>query len=117
MIKLQDLINELDKPQDVYSPGEGPETDSFSKQGFRLKGTTVDPKTGTSSSTVEYEPDIKKIARSLEKYRDEFRIVSKSNVSDIKELAENINVALHRIAKATYRLNEMIQYNKKYKNA
>ena len=91
------------------------EAEDDSQKGFRLKNTSTNPLTGKSESEVEYDPDVKRIARELEGYRKEFKIVSKSNVSEIKELAENIDIALHRIAKATYKLNELIQYNKKYK--
>ena len=100
MIKLTDLIKEANDD---------------SEKGFRLKNTSTDPLTGKSESEVEYDPDVERIARELEGHRKEFKIISKSKVPEIKELAENIDIALHRIAKATYKLNELIQYNKKYK--
>lgn len=115
MIKLTNLINEIEKPENVYAPGQGPEASNIEKKGFRLKNTTIDPETGKSSSEVEYEPKLKQIAADLESYREEFKIVSKSNTEEIKTLAENIDTALHRIAKAMYKLNEMIQYKKRYK--
>ena len=114
MIKFKDLLNEIEKPESIYNPGQESE-DDFDKKGFRFKKTTIDPATGRSTSEVEYEPDIEKIARSLEGYRNEFKIVSQSNVAEIKELAENIDEALRRVAGAMYKLNKKIEYKKKYK--
>jgi len=114
MIKLTDLVNEIEKPENVYAPGQEPEED-FDKKGFRLKGTTIDPTTGKSSSEVEYEPKLKQIAANLESYRDEFKIVSQSNVTEIKELAEKIDEALRRVATAAYELSRKVKYKKKYK--
>lgn len=67
MIKLAELLNELDKPEQIYTPGYNPkrEDDDLIKKGFRTVGTVIDPETGRSSSDVEYLPKFDKLKRDL----------------------------------------------------
>jgi translation initiation factor 2 gamma subunit (eIF-2gamma) len=67
MIKLAELLNELDKPEQMYVPGFSPEEQDkeFLKKGYRMVGTTIDPETGRSSSNVEQIAQFNKISNEL----------------------------------------------------
>jgi len=75
MIKLAELLNELDKPENIYAPGYTPKSadDELIQKGFRTTGTTINPETGTSTSVVEYLPKFDKIKRDLGSIAKEIR--------------------------------------------
>ena len=75
MIKLVDLLNEADKPENIYVPGYSLENDDmdFLKKGYRMTGTTIDPETGKSTSNVEQVADFKRISNILGEMLQEIR--------------------------------------------
>jgi len=75
MIKLVDLLNELDKPEQMYVSGFSPENYDmdFLKKGYRMTGTTIDPETGKSTSNVEQVADFKRISNMLGEMLQEIR--------------------------------------------
>jgi len=75
MIKLAELLNELDKPEQMYVPGFSPEEQDkeFLKKGYRMVGTTIDPETGRSSSNVEQIAQFNKISNELSSIMKQIR--------------------------------------------
>jgi len=113
MIKLTDLIKELDKPENVYAPGEGPEIDSFLKQGFRTKQTSINPETGTISSEVEYLPAFEQVRRDLLKYRKEFQPFKYHPNEAVAKTAKDLNTLMTKAANLVFALDKMIELTKK----
>jgi hypothetical protein len=115
MIKLTDLLSEVEKPEQIYNPGQGSEED-FNKKGFRLKSTKINPETGTSTSEVEYAPDLDRVAREIAGYKDKMQPVIKwAENPKARDLAKNISIALDRVSKALYSLGDLMEYDKEYK--
>jgi hypothetical protein len=114
MIKLQDLINELGKPENIYSPGINPEepSDDFLKRGFRLKGTSVNPVTGASMSDVEYLPEFDKIKMDIGNFAKTFRTYKFSADPDIASVATKLVTALNKADQLTTVLKEMTKNRK-----
>jgi len=115
MIKLTDLISELEKPKNIYAPGIEPEAsnDDFLKQGFRTKGTTINPETGTISSEVEYLPAFEKVRKDLLKYRKEFQPFKFHPNESIAKSAKDLNTLLTKAANLVFALNKMVELTKK----
>jgi hypothetical protein len=114
MIKLTDLINELEKPENIYNPGYGPEkTDDFLKQGFRTKQSSVNPETGTVTSDVEYLPAFEQVRRDLLKYRKEFQPFKYHPNESIAKSAKDLNTLLTKAANLVFALDKMVELTKK----
>ena len=113
MIKLTDLINELDKPENVYRPGERPDTDSFLQQGFRTKKSSVNPETGTVTSDVEYLPAFEQVRRDLLKYRTEFQPFKYHPNESIAKSAKDLNTLLTKAANLVFALDKMVELTRK----
>jgi hypothetical protein len=111
MIKLTDLINELDKPKNIYAPGANPETpsDDFLQKGFRLKGTSINPITGASMSDVEYLPEFDRIKMEIGNFAKTFRTYKFSSNPDIASVATKLVTALNKADQLTTVLNNMIK--------
>ena len=99
MIKLAELLNELDKPENIYEPGYSPEEQDkeFLKKGYRMSGTTIDPETGRSTSNVEQLAQFGKISNELSDIMKQIRplkrlIARKEDVllKQIKAMASGI---------------------------
>jgi hypothetical protein len=115
MIKLTDLINELDKPENIYAPGSEPETssDDFLKRGFRTKGITINPETGTVSSEVEYLPAFEQVRKDLLKYRKEFQPFKYHPNESIAKSAKDLNTLLTKAANLVFALDKMVELQRK----
>jgi hypothetical protein len=110
MIKLTDIIQELEKPKNLYSPT--PEEEFFTK-GYRTTVTNVDPETGKSESTVEYLPEFKKIGLDILNTAKIFKYYQHSDNEKIAELAINLTKAVSKVSKAVFALNDMVELEKR----
>ena len=110
MIKLTDIIQELEKPKNLYSPT--PE-EEFLTKGYRTTVTNVDPETGRSESAVEYLPEFKKIGLDIKKTAEVFKYYQNSDNKKIAELATNLTKAVFKVSKAIFALNDMVELEKR----
>jgi hypothetical protein len=115
MIKLTDLLKELDRPEQIYAPGQGPEPDDFMQKGFRTTSTTVDPETGASTSTVEYLPSFEKVRKDLLKYRKEFQPFKFHPNESIAKTSKDLNTLLTKAANKVFALDKMVELQRKNK--
>ena len=115
MIKLADLIKELEKPEQIYAPGYGPEDedDDFLKRGFRTKGTTVDPETGAISSEIEYLPPFDKIKKDLGEMAKMIRPLKHMLDPDIADTSKKLITALNKARELTGVVDGLIKLKKK----
>lgn len=114
MIKLQDLLNELEKPEQIYAPGYEPEpNDDIIKKGFRTTKTTVDPETGTVSSNVEYLPAFEQVRRDLLQFRKEFQPFKYHPNESIAKSAKDLNTLLTKAANLVFALDKMVELQRK----
>jgi hypothetical protein len=111
MIKLTDLINELDKPKNIYAPGANPETpsDDFLQRGYRMTNTTIDPETGKTFSDVEYLPEFDRIKMEIGNFAKTFRTYKFSSNPDIASVATKLVTALNKADQLTTVLNNMVK--------
>jgi hypothetical protein len=118
MIKLTELINELEKPASVYKPGmepRGEPGEDMLQKGFKLGKTTVNPETGTSMSDVEYLPEFDNIRRQLQKMRKEFQPFKFSSNEDIAKTSKDIVTNMTRLSQMVFALDKMIELQGKNK--
>jgi hypothetical protein len=117
MIKLIDLLNELEKPEQIYAPGQDPETaiadDELMKRGFKLGKPEINPETGTSSSTVIYLPNFEQIRRQILSMRKEFQPFKFSSNADIAKVSKDINTNMTKLSQLIFALDKMIELQKK----
>jgi hypothetical protein len=113
MIKLQDLINEIKKPEQIYVPGYEPEEDDFLKKGFRTKQTDVNPETGAVSSEVEYLPAFDQIRKDILQNRKEFQPFKYHSNPNIAKTAKDLNTLLSKAANIVFALDKMIEMERK----
>jgi translation initiation factor 2 gamma subunit (eIF-2gamma) len=113
MIKLAELLNELDKPEQIYIPGYSPEEQDkeFLKKGYRMVGTTIDPETGRSTSNVEQVAQFDEISNELSSIMKQIRpfkrlIANKEDrlIQQIKIKATNI---ISDLGKAQTAINDL----------
>jgi len=109
MIKLTDLINELDKPKNIYTPGYNPEDDDeFLQKGYKTTNTIINPETGTSTSDVEYLSDFDRIKVDIELFVKKMRTHKFSADPDIAKVATQLVTSLNKANELTTVLNNMI---------
>ena len=116
MIKLTDLIKELEKPEQIYAPGaqhEETSDEDFLKKGFRTKKTTIDPETGAVSSEVEYLPSFERVRRDLLKFRKEFQPFKFHPNEPIAKSAKDLNTLLTKAANLVFALDKMVELQRK----
>lgn len=114
MIKLTDLISELEKPSQVYSPGFQPgKEDDLIQRGFKMSTPEIDPETGTVSSTVQYLPKFEQIRREVLKMRKEFQPFKYSSNEDIAKLAKDINTNMTKLSQMIFALDKMVELQRK----
>jgi hypothetical protein len=106
MIKLQTLL------EDVYA--EKPETE-YTSPGFKLSAPEIDPETGTSTSYVTYDPQLRKIEAELYGYIKAIRKYKQSSNREIADLTTSLSIALSRIAKAMGQLHDKVELEKEKK--
>ena len=114
MIKLTDIIQELDVPTNIYASGikQSPD-DEFMKTGMRMSKPIIDPETGASTSTVEYLPAFEKVRRDVLKMRKEFQPFKFSSDPDIAKISKNINTHLTQVSQLVFALDKMIELQRK----
>jgi hypothetical protein len=114
MIKLTDLISELEKPKNIYNPGyESEPEDTFIKQGFRTKPSSVNPETGAIMSDVEYLPAFEQVRRDLLKYRKEFQPFKFHPNESISKTAKDLNTLITKAANLVFALDKMVELTRK----
>jgi hypothetical protein len=103
MIKLADLLNEIEKPENVYNPGQSPEEEDidFLTKGYRMTGTTIDPETGKSISSVEYLASFSEINNELSSIMKQIRPFKRLIANEKDTLVTNIKT------KATYIISNL----------
>jgi len=114
MIKLADILAELEKPSQIYAPGAQPEKgDDITQKGFTLGKPEIDPETGTVTSTVTYLPKFEQIRRDVLKMRKEFQPFKFSSNEDIAKLAKDINTNMTKLSQMIFALDKMVELQKK----
>lgn len=119
MIKLSSiLLNELEKPTQIYAPGYGPEKgpkDIISK-GFATGPAEIDPETGKVTTSVEYLPQFKKMRVDLLRKRDEikpFKFMTSN--PDISNTAKEIDKLIGKLSQLIFALDKMVELQQKLK--
>ena len=114
MIKLTDLIKELGKPENIYTPGYTPKDpdDELIQRGFRTTGTTINPETGTSTSTVEYLPRFDQIKKDLGDTAKTIRPFKFKTDPSIADVAKKLVTALNKAQELTGVLDALIKAEK-----
>jgi hypothetical protein len=114
MIKLIDILNELEKPSRIYvsNPPEAND-DEIIQRGFKLGTPEVDPETGTVTSTVQYLPNFEKVRREVLKMRKEFQPFKYSANPDIAKLSKDINTNLTKLSQMIFALDKMVELQRK----
>ena len=114
MIKLVDILNELEKPSQIYAPGQQPgKEDDIIQKGFQLGEPEVDPETGTVTSTVRYLPKFEQIRREVLKMRKEFQPFKYSSNPDIAKLSKDINTNMTKLSQMIFDLDKMVELQRK----
>ena len=113
MIKLVELLNELDKPENIYTPGYTPEEQDkeFLKKGYRMVGTTIDSETGKSTSSIEQIAQFDKISKNLSDMMAEIRpiaglIVKEEDIA-LKQIKAKAMVAISFLGQAQKAVNNV----------
>ena len=114
MIKLTDLLNELERPSRIYVSAP-PETndDEMVQRGFKLGKPEVDPETGTVMNTVKYLPKFEQVRREVLKMRKEFQPFKYSSNEDIAKLAKDINTNMTKLSQMIFALDKMVELQRK----
>jgi hypothetical protein len=117
MIKLIDLL-ELEKPTNIYAPGEepgdAPEKDLMQK-GFKLGKATIDPETGASITSVEYLPEFETVRRQILKMRKEFQPFKYAADENVAKIAKEINSNMTKLSQLIFALDKMVELQRKNK--
>ena len=113
MIKLIYILNELEKPSQIYAPGQKPGNEPLIQRGFELTSSEVDPETGTVTSTVKYLPKFEQIRRDVLKMRKEFQPFKYSANPDIAKLAKDINTNMTKLSQMIFALDKMVELQRK----
>jgi hypothetical protein len=113
MIKLIDILNELEKPSQIYAPGQKPGNEPLIQRGFELTQSEVDPETGTVTSTVKYLPKFEQIRRDVLKMRKEFQPFKYSANPDIAKIAKDINTNMTKLSQMIFALDKMVELQRK----
>jgi hypothetical protein len=114
MIKLIDILNELEKPSKIYT-GEPPSTsgEEIIQRGFKLGTPEVDPETGTVTSTVQYLPKFEQIRKDVLKMRKSFQPFRYSSNPDVAKLAKDINTNMTKLSQMIFALDKMVELQRK----
>lgn len=112
MIKLINILKELEKPSQVYTTNNPPEED-FIQKGFKLSKPEIDPKTGKSSTTVTYLPIFEQSRRDLLNMRQEFQPFKFSSNPDVAKLAKDINTNITKLTQMIFALDKTVELQKK----
>jgi hypothetical protein len=115
-MKLIDILKELDKPTNIYAPGEepgNPPEKDLMKHGFKLGKASVDPETGASANDVTYLPAFEQLRRQVLSMRTEFQPFKFSANPDIAKVSKDINTNLTKVSQLIFALDKMIELQRK----
>ena len=114
MIKLIKLIKELEKPENLYSPGVNNKDsdDEFIKRGYKTT-TKVNPDTGKEESTVEYLPRFEEIRKNILRDRKEVQPFKFSSNPDIAKVAKEANTMMTKLSQMIFALDKMIELERR----
>jgi hypothetical protein len=113
MIKLIDILNELEKPSQIYVSPPLETDDEMIQRGFKLGTSEIDPETGTVTSTVQYLPKFEQVRREVLKMRKEFQPFKYSSNEDIAKLAKDINTNMTKLSQMIFALDKMVELQRK----
>jgi hypothetical protein len=116
MIKLINILKELERPKNIYAPGVEPSDlgdEDLVKKGFKLGEPEIDPETGAVSSKVEYLPEFEEIRKYIIKKRKEFQPFKFSSNPDVAKIAKDINTYMTKLSQLIFALDKIIELNKK----
>lgn len=116
MIKLTELINELEVPKQIYAPGYEPEKDDSAemiKKGFKMSEPVVDPATGKVSTEVTYLPKFKQMRIDLIQKRNEVKPFKFSSNKDIANVAKETDKMFGKLSQLIFALDKMIELQSK----
>ena len=119
MIKLTDLISELDKPKQVYAtrePGKEvtiadlnpDELDQLMKKGTLMVPVNDPSRPETSTSQVINLPKIDQIKREVIQNKREFDVFTFSSNPEIKAVAKEINKLYNGLFRAMNALDKLL---------
>jgi len=119
MIKLTDLINELDKPKQVYAtrePGKEvtiadlnpEELDQLMKKGTVMIPIEDPARPDSSTSQVINLPKIDQIKKDVIQNKREFDVFTFSSNPEIKSVAKEINKLYNSLFKAMNALDKLL---------
>jgi len=119
MIKLTDLINELDKPRQVYAtrePGKEvtiadlnpEELDQLMKKGTVMVPIEDPSRPDSSTSQVINLPKIDQIKKDVIQNKREFDVFTFSSNPEIKSVAKEINKLYNSLFKAMNALDKLL---------
>jgi hypothetical protein len=119
MIKLTDLISELDRPKQVYAtrkPGKEvtiadlnpEELDKLMKQGTIMIPIEDPSRPDTSTSQVINLPKIDQIKKDVIQNKREFDVFTFSSNPEIKSVAKEINKLYNNLFKAMNALDKLL---------
>ena len=117
MIKLLEILKELERPSDdsIYAPGYKPgeeSNDEFIKKGYKTI-TKVNPETGKEESEVLYLPKFDEIRKNIIKDRKEIQPFKFSSNPDIAKMAKDTNTLMTKLAQMVFALDKMIELERK----
>lgn len=135
MIKLTDILKEIKPPSPsriykLMSPPENVYNDENNEDqpdkkdsevddendednGFKLKNTTINPHTGTSTSDVEYNYELNDIRKHLNAYNRSIKPLRYSQNADIASLSINIAKDMKNLSDKVKSLEKLIDIYKK----
>ena len=114
MIKLTDIINELEKPKNIYAPGQEPKNDDdMIQKGFSTSKPEIDPETGRISTNVTYLPKLKEMRIDLIKKRNEIKPFKFSRNEDIAHTAKEADKMFGKLVQLIFALDKMIELQQK----
>lgn len=120
MIKLTDLINELDKPKQLYAtkePGKEvtiadlnpEELDKLIKQGTIMIPIKDPSRPDSSTSQVINLPKIDQIKKDVIQNKREFDVFTFSSNPEIKSVAKEINKLYNNLFRAMNALDKLLE--------
>ena len=111
MIKLSQLIKELEKPKQMYAPGYEPEggTEKLISKGFTTSKPEINPETGSTTTYVQYLPKFKQMRIDLIQKRNELKPFKFSRNEDIAYTAKEADKMIGKLSQLIFALDKMIE--------
>jgi hypothetical protein len=112
MIKLINILKELEKPSQVYTTTNPPEED-FIQKGFKLGKPEINPETGSTTTTVTYLPKFKQMRVDLIQKRNNIKPFKFSANPDIVKVATEADRMIGKLSQLIFALDKMIELQQK----